>query len=570
MNASSPQGNDCHLSTKSYFVCGLIILFVGLIAAIILLASVPPVDRDSLTHHLYIPRLYLNHGGIFEIPEIDFSYFPMNLEMLYMLPLAFGNDIIPKYIHFLFALLTSAFLYYYIKVILNRTAALIGVLFFLSLPVIVKLSITAYVDLGLIFFSSASLLLIFTWLKDTARVRYLLLAGACCGMAVGTKYNGLIDLLLLTMFVPVLYQRCSPQDKQSNVNAFRYGTVFFMAALLTFSPWAIRNSIWTGNPLYPLFGSIFGTEDTSVLGGMNFFLVRKFLYHESWWQTLLIPLRIFFEGQDDNPKYFDGQLNPFLLILPLFAFTVHARNNQEHIAKQTLAIFSFLYIILAFFQRDLRIRYIGPAIVPLVILSIYGFNNVLILAKKIQKTNVRRFVFTILVLVAGAALLYNVFYISSLFSKVQPLTYLSGKTSKTDYISHFRPEYPVYQYANQHLSNNSKTLCVFSGNRGYYLNIPHSFDFHNNQSILCNTIKRASTPADILIYLQQNGFTHLIIRNDLWQQWLANNLSTEKRVLFERVRSNNFHHMFSYDQYSLYEIHSSPQPSQINPGKETP
>lgn len=283
-----------HFSTKSYLVCGLLVLLVGLIAAIILLASVPPVDRDSLTHHLYIPKLYLNHGGIFEIPEIDFSYFPMNLEMLYMLPLAFGNDIIPKYIHFLFALLTAAFLYYYIKAILNRTAALIGVLFFLSLPVIVKLSITAYVDLGLIFFSSASLLLIFTWLKDTGKVRYLLLAGACCGMAVGTKYNGLIDLLLLTLFVPVLYQRCSPQDKQSNVNAFRYGTVFFMAAFLTFSPWAIRNSIWTGNPLYPLFGSVFGTEDTSVLGGMNFFLVRKFLYHESWWQTLLVPIRNFF------------------------------------------------------------------------------------------------------------------------------------------------------------------------------------------------------------------------------------------------------------------------------------
>jgi 4-amino-4-deoxy-L-arabinose transferase-like glycosyltransferase len=559
-----------HFSTKSYLVCGLLVLLVGLIAAIILLASVPPVDRDSLTHHLYIPKLYLNHGGIFEIPEIDFSYFPMNLEMLYMLPLAFGNDIIPKYIHFLFALLTAAFLYYYIKAILNRTAALIGVLFFLSLPVIVKLSITAYVDLGLIFFSSASLLLIFTWLKDTGKVRYLLLAGACCGMAVGTKYNGLIDLLLLTLFVPVLYQRCSPQDKQSNVNAFRYGTVFFMAAFLTFSPWAIRNSIWTGNPLYPLFGSVFGTEDTSVLGGMNFFLVRKFLYHESWWQTLLVPIRIFFEGQDDNPQYFDGQLSPFLLILPLFAFTVHARNNQEHIEKQTLAIFSFLYIILAFFQRDLRIRYIGPAIVPLVILSIYGLNNVLILATKIQKTNVKRFVFTILVLVAGAALFYNAFYISSQFSKVQPLTYLSGKISKTDYISRFRPEYPVYQYANQHLSSNSKILCVFSGNRGYYLNIPHSFDFRNNQSILCNTIKRASSSADILIYLQQNGVTHLIIRNDLWQQWLANNLSNEKRVLFERVHSNNFHHKFSYDQYSLYEIHSSPQPSQINPGKETP
>jgi len=67
-------------------------LILSVVVSIAILGSVPPVDRDSLTHHLYVPKLYLKHGGIYEIPEIVFSYFPMNLELLYTAALYFGSD----------------------------------------------------------------------------------------------------------------------------------------------------------------------------------------------------------------------------------------------------------------------------------------------------------------------------------------------------------------------------------------------------------------------------------------------------------------------------------------------
>ena len=52
----------------------------------------------------------------------------------------------------------------------------------------------------------------------------------------------------------------------------------------------------------------------------NAFWIRKNEYNESFLQTVTIPIRAFFQGMDDNPKYFDGKLNPLLLILPFFAF----------------------------------------------------------------------------------------------------------------------------------------------------------------------------------------------------------------------------------------------------------
>ncbi|OFZ54296.1 MAG: hypothetical protein A2328_02010 [Bdellovibrionales bacterium RIFOXYB2_FULL_36_6] len=120
--------------------------------SIFLMASVPPVDRDALTQHLAVPKLYVQHGGIYELPDIITSYYPELLDLIYCIPLMFNNDIFPKYIHFAFALFTALILFNYTKEKIDINYALFSVLLFLSLPVIIKLSITIYVDLGLIFF----------------------------------------------------------------------------------------------------------------------------------------------------------------------------------------------------------------------------------------------------------------------------------------------------------------------------------------------------------------------------------------------------------------------------------
>ena len=135
-----------------YLKISLILFIFVLVNAIGILGWVPPVSWDALTHHLAVPKLYLQHGGVYEIPSIEFSYYPMNLDFLYMIPLYFGNDIAPKFIHYLFALLTAGILYGYLKNRIGKLWALCGAAFFLSLPIVVKLSITVYVDLGLVFF----------------------------------------------------------------------------------------------------------------------------------------------------------------------------------------------------------------------------------------------------------------------------------------------------------------------------------------------------------------------------------------------------------------------------------
>ena len=269
-------------SQKSCLKFVLLGLFAILILSIIILSSVPPVSRDALTHHLAVPKLYLNHGEIHEIPSLIFSYYPMNLDLLYIIPLYFGNDIVPKYIHFAFALLTAGLIFNYLKIRISTVYGLLGALFFLSLPVIVKLSITVYVDLGLIFFSTCSLIYLLKWLENEFKFHFLIISAIACGLALGTKYNALITLLLLALFVPYLFAKyhasltsgedhnnicetsgSKPELKYITIRVIVCGAVFISIALIVFSPWMIRNYLWTDNPVYPLYNGWFNPVPVS-------------------------------------------------------------------------------------------------------------------------------------------------------------------------------------------------------------------------------------------------------------------------------------------------------------------
>ena len=299
-NTSNSKKAETHFAFN-YIRVALVITLVILIVCIIVLSSVPPVSKDALVHHLAVPKLYLKHGGMYEIPSLLFSYYPMNLDLLYLVPLYFGNDIVPKFIHFCFALLTAWLIYHYLKRRTSIPYALLGVVFLLSIPIIVKLSITVYVDLGLIFFSTASLLLVLRWVEDGFRPRFLFLSALFCGLAAGTKYNGLITLFFLTLFVPFLYSRSIPSNSRfSSFKTAGYGLVFVSVALLIFSPWMIRNYLWTNNPLYPLYDHLFNPHNDTDRQAIGLFAYRSLLYHETWWEMLLLPVRVFFQGREEG------------------------------------------------------------------------------------------------------------------------------------------------------------------------------------------------------------------------------------------------------------------------------
>jgi hypothetical protein len=569
----------------------LTIAIAGLAGVIVIMASVPPVDRDALTHHLLVPKLYLQKGSLHEIPDIPFSYYPMNIDLLYLLPLYFNSDIAAKYIHFAFACLTAWLIFGYLQKRLDRRIALSGALFFLSLPIVVKLSISAYVDLGLIFFCTAAMLALAEWVRKGLQVRRLIVAAMWCGLAMGTKYNGLVVFFILSCTVPILFIRAShrrwatpsavadagsvalPVIKANDVSrkALAQGALFALVSLAVFSPWMIRNLVWTGNPVYPLYQQFFSPEGVSEESPeskatpeepgvskpgestvpMTHFAVRKIIYGESLAQILMIPLRIFFQGEDDNPKYFDGRLNPFLLLLSILAFIPEKKNRSlVELEKRFFAGFCILFVLVSLFSTDMRIRYVSPVIPPLVILSMFGVDRLSRLLSDWALKRAGRVSAAACLGTVVLALGINGVYIADLFHMVNPGSYLSGRLDRDAYIEERRPEYAAIQYANRVLEPRSKILFLFVGHRLYYSNL----EALEGEERFFNVVTAGKSPGDLLKRFREMGITHFLINSKIFVSWADAQFQEPQQGTLNRFFHLYTTPVFSKNGYDLFEL----------------
>jgi len=495
-----------------------------------LLCLTPPISRDALIHHLAIPKLWIRHGGFFETPWADYSYFPMNVDLMYWVALRFGNDMLPALIHMLFGWGTGYLVYRYLKKHAGRIWGMLGLLVFVSTPMVIRLSITAYVDLGMIFFTTASVLSYLRWRDGSYEdVKWILLAGVCMGLAAGTKYNALISWLFLGGAVCFLYAR----DTGRQLQAIRWGALFSLVALAVVSPWLVKNLILQGNPIYPLLDNLFafihgGREPAAFLvagdverGGFNFFRNRTLLYGEEVWQILLLPLRIFFEGRDHSPQHFDGILSSLFALAIPFAFVGNRRGHR---------CFFFLFAAFVFsvsaLTADLRIRYILPILPFMTILAVMGIRNGTEWLASCRQSALRmagRAVpFAVALLIAA-----NLFYLGNQFTAIRPLPYILGEESRDEFLSRQVGSYPATAFINRELPEDAVVYLLYLSARGYYLD--RDYIHHVGlETAIVKAMVRSSTDAGTLgAFLRSLGGTYILVREELMMMTIENNFPEE-------------------------------------------
>jgi len=109
-------------------------------------------------------------------------------------------------------------------------------------PVVGITGTTAYNDAALVFFILVTFYLVARW--DAEREdRQLLAAGLAAGFCYSIKFTGLLVAPAALVFVLARHRRRA--------------LLFAAAAFLMIAPWMTRNALRTGNPLAPLFNSVF-------------------------------------------------------------------------------------------------------------------------------------------------------------------------------------------------------------------------------------------------------------------------------------------------------------------------
>ena len=515
------------------------LLAIFLVEAV--LGLLPPTSRDELTHHLAIPKLYVKAGRVIEVPMAPYSYYPMLVDMLFTPWVYWGLDFVPKWIHALFGGLTGLLLYAYLARRMSALYGLLGWFFFQSTPVVLRLSHWGYIDLGLIFYTTASLLCLLRWCEEREALKWLALSALSLGFALATKPNGLVAALLIAL----LFLLVLTKPPRKSFSLLCHEAVCFGAlTLLPFLPWLIKNWWQTDNPLFPFFGSLFavrsaGGQDGAGFAGFGIFEKRELLFGENVWQIMGLPLRLFFFGQDDNPQYFDGVLTPILILFLPWAF-----QGKWIEDKQRLTGFALLLLLYGIFLVDMRIRYV-LAIVPLLaILLAFGVFNIYLRIKR------PAFLFAGLL---GFAVWHGA-YLWKYVAAAHPSGYLLGELSRTEYLTRMLADYAAFDFIKRETPASAKIYLLFVGRRAYYSERNYFHDGGDLPEFLLGAIRGAKNLEQIERALKQRQITHLMARADLLARFLSNNLTPDQARLWNEFANRHLELSFSAHGFAVYRL----------------
>ena len=549
--------------TATFFLYATIIM---LLCMEIILNFTPPTSRDALIHHLAVPKLWIAHGGFYEIPWADYAYYPMNINLLYALSLYFNNDIVPKFIHLAFGIGTGLLIYLYLKLRFGRNWGLLGMVIFITTPIVVWLSTSAYIDLGMTFFTTGSVLAFIKWRdSEYSRFKWFLISSFCMGIAIGSKYNALIAWFIVNLMVMFSYVR----DTNRQTGVLQYGILFFVITVLVASPWYLKNYLQTGNPFYPLFKSFFKLLHQQTVqevlhgqviektGKISFFNIRQVMYGESFWETLLIPIRMFFQGKDTSYQYFQGSLNPILILFLPFVF-LNKRYGKD---KFLFISFAVIFVIMAYFLTAKQVRYILPVLPFLAILAVMGLKDLVdklgegtikspLISRKKMKSIAKFIIFPTIVIF----LIFNLLYLKERTNIIKPFPYISGQETRDAFLKRHLLHYDAVKYINNNLPNDAKVFTMFLGRRGYYLDRAYENESSFGMSTIRHMVNSSTDEEKFKDFLRSMDVTHILMRTDLVYSYLKDNFSTEEINRFMNLVKKYWKLLYEYNGHSVWDI----------------
>jgi hypothetical protein len=234
----------------------LALLVVGSLGA----ATLPPTDPDDLFYHLVLPKEIHRAGGYVRLDEWNVcAAFPQNVEMFSLYGMGLTGSITR-------GVVVGRLLNVAVAVLLG--AAIYGAAIRFVSPGIASLAVGMAVllqgTIGLTALRCATepCQSLCGWLAGAAAIwivtgggnlRTALLGGVMAGLAAGAKYTSIPFCAVPVAAMLLLLRR------------WREAFVFAGGALLSFAPWAIRQLVENGNPVFPLMVSVFPSEHWTAL-----------------------------------------------------------------------------------------------------------------------------------------------------------------------------------------------------------------------------------------------------------------------------------------------------------------
>ena len=495
--------------------------YLGTIASVILL---PELFYDSLVYHLALPALWLTEHAFSPQPFLAFSTMPSLLQLNYAWGFAadraFGflhGDVLAKLLHFSTALLMTAALYDFTARRQGRAAGLLACLFLYAVPVITMNSWTSGNDVGTGFFQTLAVLCLILWREEGLQAPasagneprpagpWWLLSAFFCGAAFSSKYTAVFGAAATFLTAAALRFR-GPGPWKERVRSV---AVFAGVMGLVWSPWLIKNAVFTGNPLHPFLYNVLGAQNLSIEAassitgtnpGAEFNLVGLFRL-DFLWRFATSFRRVAMTGMDSVRS-----AGPMLLLFGPCLFFI----KRWTVSLKIFASVFFLAYFFWFLGNEFA-RYLAPAYPCMAAALAMGWA---ILAGQFGR-GIRQ-----AVLLAPAAAAFLVWSPLALLAgyAYHPWEFLTGTITRDEYLSRSRNTYPnpsylVYLYANRNLPPSPPTKVLLAGDNKAY-GLERSFLYYTveyNHPVLQTWVGQSRTGEDLYRTMRGSGITHIII-----------------------------------------------------------
>lgn len=268
---------------------------VPFILALVLGATLPPVDFDVREYHLQGPKEFFLAGRVEFLAHNVYTSFPFLTEMLSLLGMVLCDDwymgaLSGKAVLSAFPVLAAAAVAALGRRLVGGAAGLVGGFILLTTPWMYRIGIIAYAEGGLTFYliaTALSLRLLAASRQRREMIGWACVSGLCAGSAMACKYTGLVSVVAPAGAFLISWswsdrRESAAHDERARDSAADAGpqspatassrrmrrlaqllVAFGVGVLVTVGPWLLKNGSETGNPVYPLAYRVFGGVDWS-------------------------------------------------------------------------------------------------------------------------------------------------------------------------------------------------------------------------------------------------------------------------------------------------------------------
>ena len=369
----------------------LLVLIIGVLLLLnVLRAFVPPIEYDEMEYHLAAPAKYVRGGRISFISDNAYASFPANVEMLFLDAMVIRGGVVDGFalgrlINVSLGLLAACAAGACAAAMFTKRAAIPAAAILYTWPRVNSLSHVGYVELGLMLYVALALLAAYQYRKAVrsensepgtrnskpgtrnselgTRNSELVVLGLVCGLAAGCKYPA-----VLFVCVPAAVWVLATAGRKLML----HGPLFAALALAVLSPWLIRNTVNTGNPVYPLLGGVLKSPAWSARKEARWHKAHQPYDHlrpasRAVWKAVVhrYPDKIQ-TAQGEKP-------GPYAMSLLLVVFIPLAFVGRGRAVKTGVLLALALFCIAAWLALTHRIpRFLVPWLVPLVIVNAAG------------------------------------------------------------------------------------------------------------------------------------------------------------------------------------------------------